>query len=128
VGTVLVADDDDDLRDLIAATLRDDGYDVVEARDGAELLERLDVAINSENRMPDVVITDIRMPRLSGYGVLSAIRRAGLSTAIVVMTVFADASIHGTASRLGASLVLQKPFEMETLRAAVIRACLARAT
>ena len=46
--TVLVADDDDDMRALVATTLRSDGYVVIEASDGAELLERLEGALPSE--------------------------------------------------------------------------------
>lgn len=119
---VLVADDDDDLRALIAATLRSDGHDVVEARDGAELLERLDVAINSENDQPDLLITDVRMPMLSGLGVLTALRRAHVSMPVLVITVYADASIRAVAERLGAVGLLLKPIDMDDLRAAVVDA------
>lgn len=119
---VLVADDDDDLRALIAATLRSDGHDVVEARDGAELLERLDVAINSEDDKPDLLITDVRMPMLSGLGVLTALRRAHVSMPVLVITVYADASIRAVAERLGAVGLLLKPIDMDELRAAVVDA------
>jgi DNA-binding NtrC family response regulator len=119
---VLVADDDDDLRALIAATLRDDHYDVIEARDGAELLAHLDAALDSPTRRPAVIVSDVRMPILSGLGVLSALRRAHVSMPVILITVFVDASIRSVAERLGATGVLAKPFDMDDLRTAVVNA------
>ncbi len=119
---VLVADDDDDLRALIAATLRRDGYEVIEASNGAELLERLNAAIESPNKRPEMIISDVRMPILSGLGVLSALRRAHVSMPVILITVFADTSIRTVAERLGATGVLKKPFDMDDLRTAVVNA------
>ena len=123
-STVLVADDDEDMRALVAAVLRADGYDVVEACDGAELLTRLEEAIDNPGARPDVVITDIMMPKLSGLGVLDALRRAQVHFPVLLMTVLADASVHIVARRLGALGVLRKPFDMDDLRTAVVNACL----
>jgi two-component system response regulator (stage 0 sporulation protein F) len=123
--TVLVADDDDDMRDLIAATLRSDGYEVLEATDGVDLLDRLERALDDPSERPDVVVTDIMMPRLSGLGVLDALRRAQLHVPVILMTVLADQSVHIVARRLGAVGVLRKPFDADDLRAAVVGACLA---
>lgn len=75
--TVIVADDDDDLRALVVETLRSDGYTVVEARDGAELLSMLSETLDDPIERPDVVLTDVLMPKLSGLGVLEQLRRAG---------------------------------------------------
>ena len=119
---VLVADDDDDLRALIAATLRRDDYEVIEASNGAELLERLNTAIESPNKRPEMIISDVRMPILSGLGVLSALRRAHVSMPVILITVFADTSIRTVAERLGATGVLKKPFDMDDLRTAVVNA------
>ena len=74
--TVLVADDDEDLRSLLAETFRADGYRVIEAHDGAELLEHLRAGLAGSGTHPDVVVTDVLMPKLSGLGVLDALRRA----------------------------------------------------
>lgn len=124
---MLVADDDDDLRALIAATLRDDDYDVIEACDGAELLAHLDVALDAPARRPAVIVSDVRMPILSGLGVLSALRRARVSMPVILITVFVDASIRSVAQRLGATGVLTKPFDMDDLRTAVVNAASAHA-
>jgi CheY-like chemotaxis protein len=120
--TVLVAYDDDDMRALVAATLRADGYQVLEARDGADLLEQLESAIDDPRARPDVVVTDVMMPKLSGLGVLDAIRRAQLHFPVILMTVLSDRSVFIVAKRLGAVGVLLKPFDVDDLRTAVMNA------
>jgi two-component system response regulator (stage 0 sporulation protein F) len=122
---ILVADDDDDMLSLVCDTLRADGHELSEAHDGAQLLERLEHAIDDPTHRPDVVVADVMMPRLSGLGVLEAIRRARLHFPVVLMTVLADDSIWIVARRLGAIGVLHKPFDMDDLRTAVVNAVLA---
>ena len=116
---VLVADDDDDMRCLVSATLQAEGYSTLEACDGAELLELLRRAFDEPALRPDVLVTDVRMPRLSGLGVLDALRRAHWTLPVVMMTVVTDESIHNVARRLGAARVLRKPFEADDLLTAV---------
>jgi CheY-like chemotaxis protein len=125
--TVLVADDDEDMRSLVANCLRADGHSVLEARDGSELLERLEAALDDPRSRPDVVVTDVMMPRLSGLGVLNALRRAQLHFPVILMTVLADPSVYTVARRLGALGVLHKPFDVDDLRTAVINAVMAHA-
>lgn len=124
---VLVADDDDDMRALMVGTLRRDGYSVMEARDGGELLEMLRDAIDDEGTRPDIVVTDVRMPRLSGLGVLQELKRAHMHMPVIVVTVFGDDSMHVVARRLGAVGVLRKPFDVDDFRTAVVNASLALA-
>jgi DNA-binding response OmpR family regulator len=126
--TILVADDDEDMLALVSTTLRTDGYTVLEARDGEDLLEPLQRALEDPTVRPDVVVADIMMPRLSGLGVLDALRRAQVQFPVVLMTVLADDSINIVARRLGAAGVLHKPFDAADLRAAVVGACLAYAS
>src|ERR1019366_8419115 len=109
--TVLVADDDEDMRSLVAETLRGDGYRVNEARDGAELLDHLRTSLEDPAACPDVVVTDVLMPKLSGLGVLDALRRAHWNVPVILMTVLADAAVHTLAKRLGAVCGLQKPLD-----------------
>ena len=123
--TLLVADDDEDMRSLVAETFRSDGYTVIEACDGAELLDRLEHAFDDPRALPDVVVTDVMMPHLSGLGVLDALRRAHLHFPVILMTVLADESVHIVARRLGAVGVLRKPFDVDDLRTAVMNAVVA---
>jgi CheY-like chemotaxis protein len=113
---VFVADDDDDMRDLVATTLRFDGHCVVEATDGVQLLHALGLGMAGQISPADVVITDVMMPRLSGLGVLKALSRSPRRPPIVLMTVLADRSVHVVAKRLGAAGVLFKPFDAPALR------------
>lgn len=123
---VLVADDDDEMRTLVIQMLQTDGCVAAEARDGAELLELLEQAFDEPSLRPDVVITDVKMPRLSGLGVLDALRRARWSLPVVVITAVSDESIETVARRLGATGVLHKPFDPDDLMTAVRNAKLVR--
>jgi CheY-like chemotaxis protein len=119
---ILVADDDEDVRALVAQTLRADGHRVVEARDGAELIDRLRDALDDLTDRPDVVVTDVRMPKLSGLGVLAELRRSHWDVPVVLITVMADESVGTIARRLGAVGVLKKPLDVDNLRTAVVNA------
>jgi DNA-binding response OmpR family regulator len=119
---VLVADDDDDLRASVVDALRADGYVVLEARDGEETLAFLHDAVTDPSTRPDVILADVRMPKLSGLGVLVQLRRAGVRLPVVMMTGFYPDSVDIVAKRLGAMGVLRKPFDLGDLRAAVTKA------
>jgi DNA-binding response OmpR family regulator len=117
---VMVADDDDELRVILVEALQADGHSTIEAHDGQELLELLerDRGAGSSLR-PDVLVTDVKMPKLSGLGVLAALRGAQWGLAVVVVTALLDESIDTLAKRLGAVEVLHKPFSCQELLAAV---------
>jgi DNA-binding NtrC family response regulator len=115
---VVVADDDDDFRSLVAEVLRADGYLVSEAHDGAELIEMLDEGSVS----PDVIITDVKMPRLSGLAVLEAFNRMSLDVPVILMTAFTGGSVSAIARKLGAVGVLHKPFDADDLLTVVYNA------
>jgi len=121
---IFVAEDDADLRALIAQSLRRDGYEVVEAADGLELLDCLQDALSFPLDMPDVIITDVMMPRYSGLGVLRALRRAKWFTPVIVVSATAEKSLE-QARELGATAFLKKPFAIDALRVAVANATLA---
>ena len=121
---VLLAEDDPELRTLISLSLRWDGYVVVEAADGTEALECFGGSLLSTcaPRAFDLIVSDIRMPGFSGMDVLFALR--GMSTAppVILITAFGDYATHERAKRFGALEVLDKPFDLSDLRAAVSRA------
>jgi DNA-binding response OmpR family regulator len=118
--TIFLAEDDDDMRMLLARALRSDGYDVIEARDGAELLELLGDVCLSPWRRPDVIVTDVLMPCYSGLGVLGALRRTKWNIPVFVITARRDAEVAADAMKLGASRVFRKPFDLTDLRAAIV--------
>ena len=119
---VLVAEDDAEMRSLIATALSADGCDVLEARDGRELFEILAAMSPPNPRLepPDIVVSDIRMPGPSGLDGLALLRESTWSVPVIVITGFGDLATHDEARRLGAAIVLDKPFDLEVLRTAVI--------
>jgi CheY-like chemotaxis protein len=118
---VLLAEDDAELRSLLAALLRADGYDVIEAKDGTALLDRLAEALAGEQGFDsyDLIVTDIRMPGYDAFDVMLGMRRLMFDMPFVLITAFGDALTHRRAEQLGAAAVLDKPFDLDELRTTV---------
>ena len=116
---VLVADDDGDLRELIAFTLMQAGHLVIKAGDGAAALKRF------EEEGPDLVLLDINMPGFSGFQVCETIR-ARSRVPVMMLTVRGEEEDLVRALGLGADDYLTKPFSPRTLLARV-KALLRRA-
>lgn len=112
---VLVAEDDRELREGMAETLRDAGYRVRTAANGHELLAHLTAASRGEVARPDVIVTDVRMPKCSGLDILRAMRLAEWRQPVIVITGFGDPRTHAAAAELGATVVLDKPFDGDDL-------------
>jgi DNA-binding response OmpR family regulator len=109
---VLVADDDADLRELIAFTLAGAGYLVVKAADGSSAVRRF------EEELPDLAVLDINMPGLSGFQVCEAIR-ARSRVPVMMLTVRGEEEDLVRALGLGADDYLTKPFSPRTLLARI---------
>ena len=118
---VLLAEDDREMREMVAAALRMDGAEVVIACDGVELLERLGsmTAERSPRFRYDLVVADIRMPGYTGLQVLEGMRRAGWTTPMILMTAFSDRATRTRAEEQRAVL-FDKPFDVDDLRTAVL--------
>jgi len=117
---VLVADDDAEMRRLVAESLRKDGYEVIEEVDGGRLLVRV-AAMYTFGRTVnpfDIIVSDIRMPVCSGLDIVQGLREAHWTTPVILMTAFGDDETRARAERLGAML-LDKPFQMGALRLVV---------
>ena len=120
---VLVAEDDPDMRRLIATLLRMAGHKVAEAHDGMEILDRIESTIWKERPdLFDVIVSDVNMPGLSGLDVLAALRCAYWTTPVVLITAFGDEETRAEAKALGAAAFLDKPVDPEELRNAVMQA------
>jgi DNA-binding NtrC family response regulator len=117
---VLLAEDDAEMREMIAQVLRRDGYDVIEARDGFQLLQYLATHTPAAEDAVDIVISDIRMPGKTGLDVLAGLRFADPATPVVLITGFGDLRTHLEAKRLGAAAVLDKPFDLQQLRSVIV--------
>ncbi len=113
--TILVVDDDRTIRESLDARLRLEGYGVITALDGVEALERLAGA-------PDLVLVDVEMPRLDGFGLLERMQTEPRFRDIPVIVVTAQAKGAEAAARglrLGARDYVRKPFIWEELSARV---------
>jgi two-component system response regulator PilR (NtrC family) len=107
---ILIVDDEASMRDMLRIVLRRDGYDVQVAPSGRAALETL-------TREPfDLLLSDIRMPDLSGVDVLRAAKEVNGDIVAFMMTAFASTSTAVEAMRLGAVDYFTKPFDMDELR------------
>ena len=104
--TILTVDDSPSMRMLLRAALPDLGYEIEEAEDGIDALEKL------EGLAPDLMLTDINMPRMDGFGVIEGVRAAPShrATPILVLTPESDATKKERARAAGATGWIVKPF------------------
>lgn len=118
--SILVAEDDPDMRSLIASCLEQDGCEVLKVADGQELLALLEAL--RDDRLDfgpvDLVISDVRMPGCTGLQALEALRRIDSATPVVLITAFGGPEVHAEAHRLGA-ILFDKPFDLDDLRTVV---------
>jgi len=110
---ILVVDDEDNLRTMLVAALKFEGYDVTAAADGREGLRSV------KESKPDLIVLDVMMPELDGFGMLKRLRESGDRTPVVFLTA-RDTSADAVAGLgLGADDYLSKPFSLEELVARV---------
>jgi len=115
---ILTVDDSASMRALLMHALSDQGFDVVQAEDGVEALEWL------EANEADVVITDINMPRLDGFGLIEQLRgenRLHRDKPILVLTTESSEEKKLRARKAGATGWIVKPFDAAKLATAVRR-------
>jgi two-component system alkaline phosphatase synthesis response regulator PhoP len=119
---ILIAEDERDIRELITFTLRFSGYEVVQAIDGADAVEK------AAAEMPDLILMDVRMPRMTGYEACKLLKANPALENIPVVFLSAkgqEAEVR-TGLEVGASEYILKPFAPDQL-AARVRELLARA-
>jgi two-component system response regulator AtoC len=116
---ILIADDSTAIRDVLREALLDEGYDVLEAASGDEVVTAFD---GGEAPRPDLTLMDIRMPGKDGLEVLRTLRASReAELPIIVMTAFGSASTAIEAMKLGAFDYIAKPFELDEVTVAIER-------
>ncbi len=116
VRRVLLAEDDDELRVLMADALRRIGCVVTEVCNGLQLRNQLEPTEKSAMRCDfDLVISDIRMPRLTGFDAIAGLSQEACIPPLILITAFGDSEAYRRAARLGALAFFDKPFEIERL-------------
>ncbi|WP_322512606.1 response regulator [Chloroflexus sp.] len=107
--TIMVVEDDAATRRLYRFLLRNSGYDVIEAEDGIDALEKLAV------HDCDVIITDMNMPRMGGIELVRTLRQNRSQVYIIMVTAFGTPDTEKHAFRTGVNEYLTKPFDFDEL-------------
>src|SRR5580700_9790853 len=116
MARILVADDQEMIRDSLAATLARDGHEVIAAGDGPSAVGRL-----SAGGKFDLLITDLKMPKMTGIELLAEAKRLRPDMPVVLMTAFATVATAVEAMKLGAYDYIQKPFNGDEIKLLVDR-------
>jgi len=110
---VLIADDEPDIRELLAEFLALRGFELLEAANGLETL------LQVKRHIPDAILLDLRMPRLGGIDALKRIRSFNAAIKVIVITAEADQQLHEQALAGGARAVLLKPVDLSAVLGAL---------
>ena len=114
-SSILVVDDEDALRTVLGGELASEGYEVRTAADGDEAISELD-------KSPfDLVLLDIKLPRLNGFEVLKFIKEKHEKTKVVMLTGFADLKNAIESKKLGADDFVSKPYDLVDLLTTIER-------
>jgi CheY-like chemotaxis protein len=113
--TVILAEDDPELRSLLAFCLFQAGYSVVSCNSGIDLLHRVQAGLDGTDQPVELIVTDIRMPGLTGLEVLEAYTDLPGLPPTICMTAFGDQETHEQALKLRAAAIFDKPFDIDKL-------------
>ncbi len=114
--TILVVDDEEMMRDLLGKILSREGYNIITAINGVNALEKL------SNNKVDIVISDMKMPRMNGFELLKNIKSEYEGLGIIIMTAYGDTYTVKDALLLGADEYITKPFKSYEISLVVERA------
>ena len=115
MARILIAEDEDGLRTLVARALVQDGHTVVTANDGAEALD----VLTREQGAFDLLLTDIRMPIMDGIALALTTARDHPHVTVLLMTGYADQRERATGLEVLIHDVISKPFSLTNIRTAV---------
>ena len=115
--SILLAEDDEEMRKLLALMLRKEGYWVTECPDGLSLLDMLSSFFlnDEEHENFNLIISDIRMPGITGMEILMGANEMDNFPPIILITAFGDKETHMQAERLGAAALFDKPFDIKEM-------------
>jgi len=107
---VVIAEDDEDMRNVLSELVSGLGVDVATASSGGDLIVLL-----TDDSPVDLLITDVRMPWMTGFQVALSARNSGLGIPIIIVTAFPDDALRAQVDHLGSAVLLAKPFRPEEL-------------
>lgn len=115
--TILICDDEPQLRELIASRLHGLGYAVVEASDGLECIRQM------ESARPDVILLDINMPKASGYDVLKNLKEKSWEVPVIILSGANGVSNDSHLQDIAQERIVKKPFAIRELINKVEKLC-----
>lgn len=110
MGRILVVDDERGMREFLTIMLQKEGYDVTTAGNGKEALEHI------SQKTYDIVITDIRMPNITGVDILKTVKEGSPETVVIMITAYASTETAVEAMKQGAYDYITKPFKIEEIK------------
>jgi CheY-like chemotaxis protein len=110
IPRVVIAEDDDDMRNVLCELVSGLGVEVSPASSGGDLIMLL-----TDDNPIDLLITDVRMPWMTGFQVALSARNSGLHVPIIIVTAFPDDHLRAQVEHLGSAVLLAKPFRPEEL-------------
>lgn len=113
-NNILIVDDEPDVRELLSKFLRRRGYEVNTASDGPSALEAI------RDGHPDIVLLDIRLPKMDGLSVLAHLRDESDNVAVITMSGSADEETARKSLELGAADFITKPFNLPYLETSLL--------
>ena len=116
MNRILVVEDEKSMRDLLALMLRKEGYDVDTAESAVEARRRMEAG---RDGAPDLLISDISMPGMSGLELLRFARKGAPETAVILMTAYGSKETAIEALNDGALYYVEKPFDLDEVKAVV---------
>ncbi len=114
--TVLIADDEEGIRDLLGEICEDEGWRVILASDGKEALA------TAKKEHPDAVVMDVRMPEMDGITTFAKMKAAGIDVPVILMTAYGSSDVAIEAMKQGAYDYITKPFDIEEMRLQIRKA------
>lgn len=106
---VLIAEDDSLILRTVQMFLKKEGYDVISCSDGKDALEKF------ESHNPDLIITDIMLPYLSGLEITGKVKQSANSIPVIITSSMCQQSVTNEAESLGADAFIPKPYNINTL-------------
>lgn len=107
---VVIAEDDDDMRSVLCELVSGLGVQVAEASSGGDL-----VGLLTDDQPVDLLITDVRMPWMTGLQVALSARNSGIAVPVIIVTAFPDDTLRAQVENLGSAVLLAKPFRPDEL-------------
>ena len=116
-GTALLIDDNERYRSMLTRFMQGQGFECIQANDGAEAIAHI-----AQHGNPDLIMCDVRMPNMNGVQFLEELKAKSISIPTIMISAVGDREIIDRCLELGAADYVEKPFQLEQVKARITRA------